>query len=191
MRGGETGARPCPQKRERLSPACYGQRVFIRELLRALSAARIQYCIVGGVAVNLHGIPRMTYDLDIVVALDAATLRAVDALLDDFGLAPRHGIRLVELADAETRNRARAERNLIAVSYGDPSDPLREVDVLVAPPIDPSQLIARATNLDLGGISVKVVSLDDLIALKRAGGREHDLSDLQHLERIRDEPADV
>lgn len=41
--------------------------VFIRDLLRALADAEVPYCVVGGVAVNLHGVPRMTYDVDLVV----------------------------------------------------------------------------------------------------------------------------
>ena len=46
-----------------MSAACYVGHVFIRDLLKALADAQVPYCIVGGVAVNLHGIPRMTYDL--------------------------------------------------------------------------------------------------------------------------------
>lgn len=38
--------------------------VFIRDLLRALAHARVPHYIVGGVAVNLHGVPRLTYDID-------------------------------------------------------------------------------------------------------------------------------
>jgi hypothetical protein len=159
--------------------------VFIRELLAALAQARVDYCVVGGVAVNLHGVPRMTYDVDIVVAPTRATLSAVAALLDDFGLKPRQPIDFVALADARERQRLREESNLIAVTFGDPSDPLREVDVLVSPPIEAAEIIARATMMSFGGIAVRVVSIDDLIALKRASGRAQDEADVEHLERIR------
>ena len=40
------------------------------------------FCVVGGVAVNLHGVPRVTYELDIVPALDEPNLVAIDDGLD-------------------------------------------------------------------------------------------------------------
>lgn len=39
--------------------------MFLAELFGALEAARVAYAVVGGVAVNLHGVPRMTYDVDL------------------------------------------------------------------------------------------------------------------------------
>jgi len=164
--------------------------VFIREFLTTLSRSQIRYCVVGGVAVNLHGVPRMTYDVDIVVAPDRATLARVESALDDFGLKPRHPVSLVDFADPAYRDRARLDSNLIAVTYSDPADPLREVDVLVAPPLDAAGLVERAIELDFGGLAVRVVSLPDLIALKRAAGRAQDDSDVAHLERILAEDAD-
>lgn len=161
--------------------------MFIREILSALSQARVDYCVVGGVAVNLHGVPRMTYDVDIVVAPTRASLTALASLLDDFGLKARQPIDLLVLADASERERLRRESNLIAITFADPADPLREIDILVSPPIDPATLIARAGTLSFAGVPVRVVALDDLIALKRAGGRAQDLADIAHLERIRDE----
>ena len=44
--------------------------VFILELIEAFDRAEIRYCIVGGVAMNLHGVPRMTYDVEDVQNLE-------------------------------------------------------------------------------------------------------------------------
>ena len=41
--------------------------MFIRDVADALEERGVGYAVVGGGAVNLHGIPRTTYDLDIVV----------------------------------------------------------------------------------------------------------------------------
>jgi predicted nucleotidyltransferase len=70
------------------------------------------------------------------------------------------------------------------VTYTDPADPLREVDILVSPPIAAHDLVARAIRLTLGDISVPVIAIEDLIAIKRASGRPQDLADVEHLERI-------
>jgi hypothetical protein len=159
--------------------------VFVRDLLRALADAKVPYCLVGGVAVNLHGVPRMTYDVDIVVPTTTDALRAVEHTLTALGLQCRLPIRLEVLADDAVRNEYRTERNLIAVTFTDPRDPLSEVDVLVSPPIPATELLARAVTLHLGDVPVQLISIDDLIAIKRDTGREQDRSDVAHLERLK------
>jgi hypothetical protein len=162
----------------------YSCGVFIRDLLAALADRHVPYCVVGGVAVNLHGVPRMTYDVDLAVPTTVAALGQIDALLTELGLRCRLPITLSDLADDALRASYRDERNLIAVTYTDPRDPLREVDILVSPPIAASELVERAITLRLDEIPVSVVGLRDLIALKRASGRPQDLADVEHLERI-------
>ncbi len=48
----------------------------------------------------------------------------------------------------------------------------------------PLKLLARSDRLDIGGILVRVASLDDMMAMKRASGRDQDLLDLEELEAI-------
>lgn len=165
--------------------ACYRRSVFIRDLLRALADANIPYCLVGGVAVNLHGIPRMTYDVDLAVPTTIEALSGVERVLTGLGLQCRLPIRIETLADAALRDQYRDERSLIAITFTDPRDPLREVDVLVSPPIPTTELVARAITLQLDDIPVRVIHIDDLIAIKRDTGREQDRSDVAHLERIK------
>jgi len=48
-----------------------------------LNRQNIDYLVVGGLAVNFHGIPRMTYDIDIMILLESQNIRKlVDTLLD-------------------------------------------------------------------------------------------------------------
>jgi hypothetical protein len=44
----------------------------------------------------------------------------------------------------------------------------------------------RAVYFDVGNVSISVASIDDLIALKKAAGRAIDISDIAHLQKIRD-----
>jgi predicted nucleotidyltransferase len=158
--------------------------VFIRDLLKALADAQVPYCLVGGVAVNLHGVPRMTYDVDLVVPTTTEALQLVEAVLLGLGLQCRLPLRLSALADEALRIEYRDQRNLIAVTFTDPRDPLREVDILVAPPVPAEELVRRAVILQLDDIPVSVISLDDLITLKRGADREQDRADVVHLERL-------
>jgi predicted nucleotidyltransferase len=158
--------------------------VFIRDLIGALDRAGIRYCLVGGVAVNLHGVPRLTYDVDLVVAVDPESLRSVRRTLESLGLRCRVPVELESLSDHAERARLRDEKNLRAVTFTDPNNPLNEVDVLVNLDVDTAGVIDRAELLDADGLPLRVASLEDLIAMKRAAGRDQDLSDVEHLERL-------
>jgi len=48
--------------------------MFYLELFRALDREKVRYLVVGGVAVNLHGIGRLTVDVDVMLALDSENL---------------------------------------------------------------------------------------------------------------------
>ena len=124
--------------------------MFIQQLLDALAGAGVAYCVVGGVAVNLHGVPRMTYDIDVMVAMTRANLAACDATLVALGLRIRLPIRLVDAADRAVAEAWETERNLIAVTYTDPSNPLREVDILIAPSLRPDEVVGRAVMVGKG-----------------------------------------
>ena len=163
--------------------------MFIRDVLEAFARHGVDVCLVGGVAVNLHGIPRMTYDVDIVVAMSTEQLTKTHAALLDLGLSCRLPLRIADLADKNLRQQLRDERNLIAVTYLDLSNPLREVDVLVCPPVEPDVILKNAVVLSLDGFPVRVASLQDLIAMKRVTGRAQDDADVAHLERIAGEQA--
>jgi predicted nucleotidyltransferase len=50
--------------------------------------------------------------------------------------------------------------------------------------IDAEQAISRAVWVDVGGLDIPVIALDDLLANKRAAGREQDIADVALLERV-------
>jgi hypothetical protein len=53
-----------------------------KDFLKLLNSHGVEYLIVGGYAVGLHGYPRATGDMDIWIAVDAETARTVFKLID-------------------------------------------------------------------------------------------------------------
>ena len=49
--------------------------MFYLDLFRTLQEERVDYVVVGGLAINLHGVERATMDVDLVLAMDDANLR--------------------------------------------------------------------------------------------------------------------
>ena len=154
-------------------------------ILVALNGSGVRFVVVGGVATVLHGHPRFTADLD--VALDLSfdnPRRAVDALLA-IGLAPLLPVDAREFADPATRRTWVTDRHLMVFTFADPDDPFHHVDLFAEDPVPFEELWERSVDVRLGSISVRIASLDDLIAMKRVAGRPQDLADIAALELIK------
>jgi hypothetical protein len=151
------------------------------ELLRALNTAGVRYLIVGGLAVVLHGVPRMTFDLDMAVDPDDANMRALVSVLKGGGYVPRVPEPMERLADAAIRDRWRSEKNMIAFNVRHPTRRLEDVDVLLMDSVEWRRASADAETKSLHGMDVSVVGRQALIEMKRASGRPQDLADAEAL----------
>lgn len=138
-----------------------------REFLRLLGAQHVDYLLIGGYAVALHGYPRATIDLDIWVRADAENARRIMAALREFGFdSPLLAEGLFVLPDQIVR-------------FGVP--PFRIELLTSIAGVVFTECRARAVMLDIDALTVPVISLDDLKINKRAAGRHKDLADLEHL----------
>lgn len=152
----------------------------IERVLAALEQANVDYVVVGGVAVVLHGHLRTTADLDLVVRLsDDNALRAVEALTR-LGMRPRLPVPAEDFADASKRGQWIATKGLTVFSFWDPNDPPFVVDLFAEEPFDFIAVHQRARRVPLTGTTAVVVGLEDLLAMKRAVGRPIDLDDVVH-----------
>jgi predicted nucleotidyltransferase len=157
------------------------QPLRLRLLLERLRAAEVDFVLVGGLAVNAWGYLRATRDIDLVPDPSTENLARLDALLVELGGKVEVGERLLESGAIRTFLRT-GDRTLVLTDLG-------RIDVLQGLPQVPAfaSLDARATEVDIDGLVVKVCSLDDLLAMKRASDRPRDRDDLEALEAAREE----
>jgi predicted nucleotidyltransferase len=148
----------------------------LRELLERLVEAEVSFVLVGGLAVNAWGYLRGTRDVDLVPDPSAENLSRLDQLLRELDGKVDVGGQLLEGGAISTFLRT-GDRTLVLTELG-------QVDVLQGLPQVPSfaTLNAAATEVDLGGLSVRVCSLDHLLEMKRASERPRDRDDLEALE---------
>jgi hypothetical protein len=156
-------------------------------LLDRLNGAGIRYLVAGGLAVNLYGIPRMTYDIDLVIDFVPDNLQRLRILLAELGYSPRVPVDLESLADESLRLRLAEEKHLLAMSYRRQEPPLGEIDLLTVLPVPFGELAGRVETVTVGGVRVPLISRSDLIAMKEASGRAHDREDAGQLRRIAQE----
>ena len=158
----------------------------IEKIIAALNAAKVEYLIVGGLAVNAHGFVRLTRDLDLVIRLTphnaAAGLHALSSI----------GYRMIipespeAFADEATRERWREEKGMVVLKLWSDEHRRTPVDIFVYEPFAFEEERARAETREvLPGVSAPVVTLETLLEMKRLAGRPQDLIDIQELQRMR------
>ncbi len=138
-----------------------------KEFLRLLNANGVDYLLVGGYAVAIHGYPRATVDMDVWIRPSQPNAEAIVQALRAFGFD------LPELK-AEVFLLPRA-----LVRFGVPPFRIEVMTAIDGVAYDVCR--SRALTVDIDGIPVPVIALDDLKANKLAAGRHKDLADLEHL----------
>ena len=155
-------------------------------LLRELHSAGIRYILIGGLAVNAHGVIRSTKDVDICPSPDAANLARLAGLLQRLGVRQLGvgdgGFAAEEFPFDPTRARDLAEGGNFRLETS-----LGVLDIMQwVPGIDADQayaiLATDAQPASAFGIELCVCSLRTLRLMKHAAGRPQDLQDLADLE---------
>jgi predicted nucleotidyltransferase len=148
-------------------------------LVQVLQEQEVRFLVIGGLAMNAHGSDHHTRDIDVYYARDRGNL---DALAR--AVAPLHP----RLRGAEEGLPFRWDARTLAagLNFTLVTD-LGAVDFLGEVPGAASfeELWKRSVETELFGATVRVVSLDDLISMKRATGRDRDRDHLRELERLR------
>ncbi|HEX3597927.1 MAG TPA: hypothetical protein VGM06_24180 [Polyangiaceae bacterium] len=146
-----------------------------RDLLAEFARDAVEYVVIGGYAFGFHVQPRATKYLDALLEGSHENLQRAGRALARYG-APANVVAAVEkLAPDE-------------VAYiGQP--PLRIDFLRTIEGVATSDVMKSAIPATWDGVAIRVISLDDLIANKRAAARPQDLVDVQKLERARGKRA--
>lgn len=158
------------------------ERNFIR-ILETLLEHRVRFVVIGGVAANLLGSPSLTRDVDVCYdRADDRNLRRLSAALVEMKARLRGAPEDAPfILDAESLRRG--DSFTFTTVWG-------SLDTLGTPSGTNgfSHLKANAQLMDLGyGLQVWVCSLEDLMRMKAAAGRDKDLIELHVLGALRDE----
>jgi hypothetical protein len=136
-------------------------------LLAAFLAAKVEYAVVGGVAVNAHGYLRATFDLDLFIRPTEENAGAAFRALEQIG-APIDGLEPADLLDDEANFR-----------FGPDED---HIDILASIGEMPFDRVWRnRIETEIEGLLVPFISKADLIENKRQVGRLRDLADVEEL----------
>lgn len=153
------------------------------KLVQLLSAAGVEFIIVGGVAAFAHGSATSTQDLDVVYQRTAENVRRMVSALAAHSPYPRDtppGLpfqwddRTVKLGLNFTLDTDLGFIDLLGEITGGGSY---------------HQLLSHTVEMELFGVNCRCLNLDELIRVKRAAGRPKDFNAVAELEALREEKS--
>jgi len=142
----------------------------MKRLLDLFGRFGVRYTLVGGHAVNYYGYVRTTQDMDLLVLPTTENADRVMDALSAFGFGEA-GI-----------PRELFERDKGAVHLG--VEPNR-IDILTSlKGVDNTTIFEGAQTVEIDGVAVRIISLEDLLRVKRSSDRPRDLADADELAKI-------
>lgn len=154
------------------------------DLIKLLSDGKVEYVLVGGLAVALRGYQRVTMDVDVVLALDDENMQRFINCAKYAGLQPVIPVPIESLANPALRKQWHEEKNMLAFGLRHPSGISTVIDVLIDPMISYEKLNREASQIAVGPFSIPVASIEHLIAMKTGTGRGKDEIDIEALTKI-------
>ncbi len=159
--------------------------MFYLDLFRELQKHDVQYVVVGGIAINLHGVERATMDVDLVLAMDEGNLQRFLRVATELELKPSLPVKIESLCNAAQLDEWVRDKHMIAFNLRPASKTAPSVDIIVQPKVSFETMYRNRVEKDIGGVRFKLASIDDLIALKTGTGRNKDASDVVALNKVK------
>ncbi|MFH1825963.1 MAG: hypothetical protein ABH823_01550 [bacterium] len=154
-------------------------------VFKQLTKDNIRYLLIGGVAAVLHGVPRVTGDVDLMLQMGSDNILKFVKSMKKLGYVPKVPVKPEEFADPKKRKEWQEEKNMLVFSYHNPDDPYSTIDLMIDSPIEFEQAWGKRQVISHWGTEISLISLDDLIELKKIAGRDQDLSDIKLLNEIK------
>ncbi len=138
-----------------------------KEFIQSLNDNQVRYLVIGGYAVALHGYPRYTKDIDLWIQMEPENAARMLKALEQFGFSSL-GLQAADFLVPD---------QIIQLGY-----PPNRIDLITTPPgVEFESCYAARVDVEIDGIVVSFIDLENLRKSKQAAGRLQDLADLENL----------
>ncbi len=145
--------------------------MYYEEVFKALNKNKIKYLVIGGIAVNLYGLHRLTGDLDLMIDVSEKNLK-------DF-------VRVVEKLGYRSKAPTYKWKKLTALTFYHKSDEFKQIDIFLKNPLDFNKAYKTRKVFRVDKLNISCISFGDLIKLKKKSDRVRDLIDIGSLQKIK------
>jgi len=153
------------------------------DFFKELNEKGIEYIIVGGLALIIHGSPRFTYDIDVVLSLEDDNIYKFINILIEAGYKAKVPVNPIDFADKRNREEWINNKNMKAFNFYNENSSLPEIDIVIFG-VDYKELKDNAKEFEIDDVKLSVASIKDLIKMKNNAARKVDLEDIEYLKII-------
>ncbi len=158
--------------------------ILYEAIFKEFHKKKVKYVLVGGLAVNLLGSLRSTADMDIFVEMSDENLAKVVSILKKQGYRVKQPVDPMKLADKDIRNDWIHGKHMKAFNFYQDGG-LNEVDIIIDSPVSFEEAAKGVVPIRMGGVTIPVISIDDLIKMKCGTKRDIDKWDVAQLKKIK------
>lgn len=159
--------------------------IIYEKILREFQKQNVRYVIVGGIAVNLLGGLRTTADLDILVDMTDENLKKIVKIMKRLGFGIKQPVDPMGIADRKIRKDWIQHKHMKAFNfYKDQKKGWQEVDIIIDSPVSYQKAQRDAIMIKNKGLRLPVISIRNLISMKKKAHRNIDRIDIEELKMI-------
>lgn len=158
----------------------------LKEIITTLAENEVKFIICGGVALVLHGVERMTMDLDISIDLTDKNIQKFLNVMKALNLEPRAPVPADSLLDPEKRKLMINEKNALVFTFIDSKNPYKQVDVFLADNLSYDFLKDDVDKINISDYNIELISKKGLLKMKKDINprRDKDDYDIKFLEKM-------
>lgn len=145
---------------------------------------KVRYLLGGGHAVNIYGVNRSTYDIDILADLSGKNIDRLLNTAKELQMVPQLPVDINDIKSEKIRNKWINDKNLIVFSLYKQDEPYHTVDIFLKQLINFDEIYTRKKIIKYNDFEIHVVSKEDLINLKLTANRKKDLTDIEELRKL-------
>ena len=105
--------------------------MFYEDVFRKLDEEAVRYVVIGGVALVLYGVIRLTADLDLFVGMGGSNLKKFLKAMKDLGYKPKMPVIPEDFANPEKRREWKQQKGMKVFSFYHPAQPMKLIDSFV------------------------------------------------------------
>jgi len=144
-----------------------GQDTLYENIFEQLEKNKVDYLLIGGLAVALYGIPRTTGDVDLMVNLTPENIRKLIKTMKQLGFVPKVPVKAEDLVDPKKREDWINNKNMKVFSFYHPENPYALVDIMIDNPLNYDELAKDKQQVSSRGTKVFLMAAE---ANKKRGG---------------------
>lgn len=154
-------------------------------LLEELAKQNVKFVVCGGIACVLHGVNRVTLDIDILADMDKINLEKIIEIAGAYGLKPRIPEPVRNFLDENKRQEWIDEKNALVYTFFS-DDGKVQLDIFLKYPFSYEEAFKNADKIEYRNSDIYITSIEDLLSAKKSVSppRHKDLQDIEELEKI-------